>query len=113
MKLVACFNDEIAEYEIDELFSEISQGGAELIEEFDSGAKILFSVPDSIPDVYDRNSEQQPTDYWHDVISETINSCCDPKSYTDPIELSVYTLSEFRENDRMLNGGVGVYESIY
>ena len=99
---VVCFYDELDEETIEKLFEEISEGGAELIESFDDNAKVLFSVPTMIEEV----ENYEPTAYWTDVINETMNSYCDPETYTNPVGVYIIrTLSEFIANDKENNAG--------
>jgi len=99
---VASFEDELDSETIDNLFEEASEGGAELIESFDDHAKVLFSVPTMIEEV----ENYEPKEYWKDVLTEILNSCCDPETYSNPIGVySVYTLSEFIANDKENNAG--------
>jgi hypothetical protein len=99
-KLVVSFEDELDSETIDSLFEEISEGGAEFIESFDDNCKVLFAVPSEIVEV----ENYEPTEYWKDVINETMNSCCDPKTYNNPIGVySVRTIEDFRKNDLDIN----------
>ena len=109
---VAVFVDEQSEEAIEELFDDLEECGIEVVNIFDDGVKVIFSAPMDYP--YEKIlllPQDSATEYWADVLNDSINSCCNPTENYTPICAYVLTLDEYIKKDQAEQDGQ--YESEY
>ncbi len=102
-KFVVVFDDEMSDEELDKIFEDVGEGGADLLLAIDNNTKAAFKAPVLPPDA----DIQNPKDYWFSVFEEVTHPCCGNGVEVGVVK--VVTLEEFVQTDKELNPPDGIY----
>jgi hypothetical protein len=108
MLMVAEFADEVSREDLDLLFEDLEETSCEEVLAFDDNAKVVFSVPDEIPDPDFPGTIEE---YWMGVMNDSKCPCCYPAQDACAV-YEVLPLDEFRKRSNQDNNGHGPYEDL-